>query len=239
MASTPRVALITGANKGIGLEIARQLGTQGIHVVVGARDLKKGEEAAAQLAREGVKATPVRLDVTVPDTIAPALALIDKQLGRLDILVNNAGVFLDRGVKPGELNPAVLRETLETNVVGVLALTRAALPMLRRSDAPRIVNVSSQLGSLSGVSKSGGMGAAAYQTSKAALNMLTVSLAHDLKATPIKVNSCCPGWCKTDMGGKDATRSAAQGAKTPVWLATLPADGPTGGFFADEKAMAW
>ncbi len=237
MTAATRVALITGANKGIGLEIARQLGKLGVHVVVGARDPKKGEEAAAQLAREGLKATPVRLDVTVPDTITPALALIEKHLGRLDILVNNAGVFLDRGVKPGELSPAVLRETLETNVVGVLALTRAALPMLRKSDAPRVVNVSSQLGSLSGVSKSGGMAAAAYQTSKAALNMLTISLAHDLKG--FKVNSCCPGWCKTDMGGQDATRTAAQGAQTPVWLATLPADGPTGGFFSDMKPMGW
>ncbi len=237
MASNARVALITGANKGIGLEIARQLGAQGVHVVVGARDARKGEEAAAQLAREGIKATAVRLDVTSPDTIAPALAAIDKQLARLDILVNNAGVFLDRGVKPSELSSAVLRETLETNVVGVLALTRAALPLLRMSDAPRIVNVSSQLGSLAGVSKSGGMGAAAYQTSKAALNMLTVSLAHELKG--IKVNTCCPGWCKTDMGGRDATRTASQGAQTPVWLATLPADGPTGGFFSDMKPAAW
>jgi NAD(P)-dependent dehydrogenase (short-subunit alcohol dehydrogenase family) len=238
-----RVALVTGANKGIGFEISRALARQGHTVVIGARDEGRGAKAAGQLREEGLDVHHVRLDVTDAASVAALPPFFEQRFGRLDVLVNNAGVYLDTATPPSGLPLAALRDTFETNVFGVLAVTQALLPLLRRSDAGRIVNLSSTLGSLTVMSDPkgpmAGVNSLAYQASKSALNMLTVTLAKELRGTPIKVNAACPGWVKTDMGGPNAPGTAEQGADTPTWLATLPADGPTGGFFNSRKPVPW
>ncbi len=236
------VALITGANKGIGLETARQLGSQGITVLIGARDAAKGEEAVSTLKAEGITAYPVTIDVTDTASIVAAAGKIDAQFGRLDILINNAGVLLDGGVPTSEVSDSLWRQSFETNVFGLINTTQAFLPLLRKSDAGRIVNLSSILGSTtyasdpaSPIGFATGTGAA-YAASKAAVNMYTVHLASELKDTPIKVNAVHPGWVKTEMGGEGAMMEIADGAKTSVQYATLPDGGPTGGYFHfDEK----
>lgn len=233
------VALVTGANKGIGFEIARQLARQGNTVLLGARDEMKGNAAAHRLRDEGLDVQFIKLDQTNHATIAAAVEQVGRRYGKLDILVNNAGVLIDKGVAPSALDADALRQTLETNVVGVAAVTRALLPLLRKAGAARIVNVSSSAGSLGQIAEGGMIFAPAYQISKAALNCFTVLLANELKDTPIKVNSACPGWVRTDMGGAEAPGTPEQGADTPVWLATLPAHGPTGGFFNSRKPVPW
>lgn len=231
------VALITGANKGIGLEIARQLGHLGVTVVVGSRDASRGEAAVQTLTAEGIDAHSVKLDVTRAEDIAALPAFFEK-IGRLDILVNNAGVLND-GAQPA--TPASLRDTLEANVVAPFAVTEALLPLLKASPAGRIVNQSSILGSLT-TNASGELPVhwllPAYSSSKAALNMLTVVAAAQLKDTPIKVNAAHPGSVKTDMNPA-GDLSLEEGAKTAVRLATLPADGPTGGFFHQGETLPW
>jgi NAD(P)-dependent dehydrogenase (short-subunit alcohol dehydrogenase family) len=237
------VALITGANKGIGFEIARKLGKQGITVLVGARDLDRGGAAVARLKAEGIDAHPVRLEVTDARSIEEARKFIEQRFGKLDILVNNAGVLPDQGKTASNVPLDLLRQVFDTNVFGVVAVTQALLPLIRKSPAGRIVNLSSSLGSLTLNSDPKGpmydTKLPAYNTSKAALNMLTVQFAYELRDTPIKVNSACPGWVKTDMGGPNAPGTAEEGADTPAWLATLPADGPTGGFFNSRKPVPW
>jgi NAD(P)-dependent dehydrogenase (short-subunit alcohol dehydrogenase family) len=241
--NTKRVALVTGANKGLGLATSRQLARQGITVALGVREEGRGADAARRLRDEGLDVHPVRLDVTDPATIEPLPRLLEDRFGRLDVLVNNAGVLLDRGTPPSDLDPEVLRQTFDANFFGAFAVTRALLPLLRRSEAGRIVNVSSILGSLTDAGDPGSPFATfvglAYQSSKAALNMLTVALAKELRGTRVKVNSADPGWVKTDMGSDAAPLSPEQGADTPVWLATLPADGPTGGFFSARQPAPW
>lgn len=235
--SDKRVALITGANKGIGFEIARQLGKQGLTVVVGARE-SKADTAAAKLKAEGIDARAVKLDVTNADDVAALPVYFEENFGRLDVLVNNAGILLDRS---GPVTPATLRSTYETNVIAPFAITQALLPLLKKSPAGRIVNHSSILGSLE-VNASGKVGdfaAPAYNSSKAALNMLTVLTAQDLKGTNVKINSAHPGWVKTEMGGEGAQLEIEDGAKTAVELATLPADGPTGGYFHMGQPIPW
>jgi NAD(P)-dependent dehydrogenase (short-subunit alcohol dehydrogenase family) len=240
---TKRVAFITGANKGIGFAIGKALARQGLTVVLGARDEAKGARAAGQLREEGLDIHHVRLDVTDPATIAALPGFFRERFGRLDVVVNNAGVLLDNNAKPSELAPALLRQTFATNLFGVFEVTQALLPLLRQAEAGRIVNVSSTLGSLTVTSDPhsplGDFQGMAYQASKAALNMLTVTLAKELRGTAIKVNAACPGWVKTDMGGAGAPLTPDQGADTPVWLATLPADGPTGGFFNSRQPVPW
>jgi NAD(P)-dependent dehydrogenase (short-subunit alcohol dehydrogenase family) len=234
--SEKKVALITGANKGLGLEIARQLGKQGITVVLGARG-DKAKKAAETLKKEGIDAHPLTLDVTKAADIAALPGYFEKTFGRLDILVNNAGVVLDT---EGD-HVDVLRRTFEVNVFAPYAITRALLPLLEKSPAGRVVNHSSILGSLESVS-SGGVGkwvVPAYSSSKAALNMLSVVMAQALKETKVKVNAAHPGWVKTDMGGQEAPMAVEDGAKTAVMLATLPADGPSGTFTHLGKEMAW
>lgn len=244
-AEAKKVALITGTNKGLGLETARQLGVQGIIVLMGARDLAKGEAAAATLKKEGIDARAIKLDVDHPADYAAVAKTIEKDFGVLDILVNNAGIFLDnRG--PNETSTTseeVLRKTFDTNFFAVVALTQALLPLLRKSKAGRIVNLSSILGSLTLHATKGSYvydaKTFAYNASKAALNSFTIHLAHELANTKIKVNSAHPGWVKTDMGGEGAMLEIVDGVKTSVQLATLPEDGPTGGYFHMGEALPW
>jgi len=236
--SKQRVALVTGANKGLGLEIARQLGAQGITVVLGARSVEKAQGAAQQLQTEGIDAHALQLDVTSAKDISALPNYFAEKFGGLDILVNNAGVVLDfEGDKTGD----VLRRTYETNVIGPYEITRVLLPLLKASPAGRIVNQSSILGSLAAISsgQGGSFAVPGYCSSKSALNMLTVIAALDLKGTNVKVNAAHPGWVKTDLGGKDALLDVKEGAKTAVTLATLPEDGPTGGYFHDGKTLPW
>lgn len=239
---TTGIALITGANKGIGLEIARQLGTQGITVLIGARDEKRGSVAAEKLQAENIDAHAVQLDVTNQQSIDAAAKYIESKFGKLDILVNNAGIAIDNA-PPSQLDMEILRRTYETNFFGVFAVTKAMLPLLHKSQAGRIVNTSSGLGSLTQNSDPNYEYAQikylAYNSSKTALNAMTVQFAHELKDTPIKVNSADPGYVATDINNNNGTRTVQQGASTPVRLATLPADGPTGSFFDDNGVVPW
>ncbi|HZY63599.1 MAG TPA: SDR family oxidoreductase [Edaphobacter sp.] len=240
-----KIALVTGANRGIGLETARQLGKQGITVLLAARDLAKAQTAVAELKKEGVDAQAVKLDINNPADYAAVAAKIENDFGRLDILVNNAGVFLDsRGPnETSKTSPEILRKTFDTNFFAVVALTQALLPLLNKSEAGRIVNLSSILGSLTLHATKGSYvydaKTFAYNASKAALNSFTIHLAHELAGTKIKVNSAHPGWVKTEMGGEGATLEIEDGAKTSVKLATLPDDGPTGGYFHLGETLPW
>jgi NAD(P)-dependent dehydrogenase (short-subunit alcohol dehydrogenase family) len=232
-----KVALITGANKGLGLEIARQLGQQGVAVVLGARQ-GKAEAPAAELRAQGLDARAVELEVTSAADIAALPRFFQNTFGRLDILVNNAGVQLDTDF---ETSPDILRQSFETNTIAPYAITQALLPLLRQAPAGRIVNQSSILGSLAtiGAGQGGSWATPGYTSSKAALNMLTVVLAQHLADSPIKVNAAHPGWVKTDLGGPGALLDVQEGAHTAVRLALLPADGPTGGYFHNEEQLPW
>ena len=237
-----RVAVVTGANKGIGLEIARQLGREGITVFLGARDALRGRAAAEKLRAEGVDARPLPLDVTDDASVSAAAASLEQSEGRLDILVNNAGIAIDDG-PPSRVSLDAVRRTYETNVFGVIRTTQALLPLLRRSDAGRIVNLSSGLGSLTRNSDPtwdyASVKFLAYNSSKTAVNAITVQFAYELRTTPIKVNAADPGYVATDMNRNQGVRSVEQGAATPVRLALLPADGPTGGYFNDDGPLPW
>jgi NAD(P)-dependent dehydrogenase (short-subunit alcohol dehydrogenase family) len=243
--SDKKVALVTGANKGIGFETARQLAAQGITVLLGARDAQRGEEAAKQLKAENLDVRFLRLDVNDTQTHEAARKFIEENFGRLDILVNNAGVSLDAQVPASQGTLEQWRGTFETNVFGTIALTQALLPLIKKSEAGRIVNVSSILGSLHWSSDpasdigSFAFSGTAYNASKSALNMFTVHLANELKDTPIKVNACHPGWVKTDMGGDNAPLDTTEGAKTSVTLATLPDEGFTGRYLHFDEDLPW
>ncbi|WP_330242570.1 SDR family oxidoreductase [Streptomyces sp. NBC_00525] len=238
-----KVALITGANKGIGFAIARQLGEQRITVLVGARDEVLGKQAAATLADEGITAVPVRLDVTDPASVAEAGREIERRFGRLDILVNNAGIAGGFTGTPGEATAADLREVYETNVFGVVTVTHTMLPLLRRSPAGRIVNLSSHVASLTLSSAPAGplasLNMIAYQSSKTALNAVTLAYAKELRDTPVKVNAALPGVVATDINGNRGYRSPAEGAGIAVRLATLDEDGPTGQCLSDDGPVPW
>jgi NAD(P)-dependent dehydrogenase (short-subunit alcohol dehydrogenase family) len=242
--SSKKIALITGANKGIGFETARQLGQQGITVLVGARDEAKASQAAEKLRKEAVDAHGIVIDVNDAASIKKAAAQIEREYERLDILVNNAGVMLDDDKKkPSEQSLEVWRKTFETNLFGLIATTQAMLPLLRKSDAGRIVNLSSILGSIQLHATPGSPvydnKVAAYNVSKSAVNAFTVQLAYELKDTPIKVNAAHPGWVKTEMGGEGATMEISDGAKTSVALATLGADGPNGAYMHMDETLPW
>lgn len=243
MSHTKKVALITGANKGLGYEISRQLGKLGITILVAARDKKRGLAAAEKLKTEGIDAHPVILDVTHEPSITRAATFIEQEYGRLDILINNAGLMPDMSLTAANTPPDILHTVFETNFFGPIAVAQGMLPLLRKSEAGRIVNMSSSLGSLTlasdPTSPMAEFKVLGYDASKTALNSFTVHLAWELRSTPIKVNSACPGWVKTDMGGENAPGTVEQGADTPVWLATLPADGPTGGFFNSRQQVPW
>lgn len=230
--------MITGANKGIGKEIARQLGEQGITVVLGARTLAKAQSAVDELKAAGIDAHAVELEVTNAKHISALPGFFQNKFGRLDILVNNAGVLYDFD---GDVTVDTFRRTYETNVFGPFAITKALLPLLKQSPAGRIVNHSSILGSLQMISSGAGGSFAvpAYTSSKAALNMLTVVQALELKDTNVKVNAAHPGWVKTAVGGENAPLDVTEGAKTAVELALLPDSGPTGGYFHAGKPLPW
>ncbi|WP_432102039.1 SDR family NAD(P)-dependent oxidoreductase [Streptomyces sp. bgisy091] len=240
------VALVTGANKGIGLETARQLAARGAVVALGSRDPDSGARAAETLAADGVVVHPVTLDVTDEESVAGAARAVQAAHGGLDILVNNAGRFT--GARAVDTTARVVREMFEVNVAGPVTVIHTFLPLLRRSVAPRIVNVSSTTASLtltsSGADLPGDASVRlAYTSSKAALNMLTVQYAAAFQADPglarIKVNSVSPGWTATAMNGFRAPRSVEQGARAVVALADIPDDGPTGGFYDEDGAVAW
>jgi NAD(P)-dependent dehydrogenase (short-subunit alcohol dehydrogenase family) len=238
-----RIALVTGANKGIGLEIARQLGKCGMTVYVAARDRGRGTAAVKKLQGEGLAARFVELDVLREETIRAAAATIEAAHGRLDVLVNNAGIA-DRGDgPPSRADLDAVRRTLLTNFVGPAAVAQAMLPLLRRSPAGPIVNVSSGLGSLAQNADPEWPSAWAkflgYSASKAALNMLTVQLAFELRDTPIKVNAADPGYTATDLNDHRGTQTVEEGAAEAVRLALLPADGPTGGYFSSAGPVPW
>ena len=240
MINAPPIAVVTGANRGIGFETCRQLATQGVRVVLTSRDPDKGRRAAETLSREGLDVIYHALDVTDPEAVERLAGFIERELGRLDVLVNNAGVFLDRGegVDSGLLsvfdaNVDLVRATMETNVYGPLRLCQTLVPLMRGRG--RVVNLSSGMGQLNEMNGC----CPGYRLSKTALNALTRILADELKDTRIKVNSVCPGWVRTDMGGPNADRDVVKGAETVVWLATLGDDGPTGGFFRDKQPIPW
>lgn len=240
---TDTIAFVTGANKGIGKEISRQLAAKGILVLMGARDPERGEKAAADLRAQRLPVEFIPIDVTSQPTVDKAAAEIERRHGRLDILVNNAGVALD-WVPGSELTVEALQKTFDTNVFGVFRVTKALLPLLKRSKHGRIVNLSSGLGSLTRNADPHNSLAVrnmllAYCASKAALNMITVQFANELKSVGIKVNSANPGFTATDMNRNRGSRTVEQGAAAPVRLALLPDEGPTAGVFSDDGPEPW
>lgn len=233
-----RTALVTGGNRGIGFETCRRLGRKGFRVILTARKADAGEKAAGSLKSEGIEVEFRRLDVTDVESIGDCASGVDREIGRLDVLVNNAGVMLDsskRGASIFQAEPETIRDSFDTNALGPLMVAKSLVPLMQRNGYGRIVNVSSGMGQLSEMDG----GYPGYRISKTALNAVTVILARELEGTNIKANSMCPGWVRTDMGGDKAPRSPEEGADTIVWLATLPDDGPSGGFFRDRQRISW
>jgi NAD(P)-dependent dehydrogenase (short-subunit alcohol dehydrogenase family) len=230
-----RVALVTGANRGVGLEVCRQLGAAGYAVVLTARDREKGARARELLRGEGLDVRFQALDVTDPAGATRAAAAVAGELGRVDALVNNAAIAIDARAALATLDLELLRRTLETNLVGALRCCQAFLPLMKAQEYGRIVNVSSGRGSFSRMAAGG----PSYRLSKTALNAATVILADELKETNVLVNAMTTGWVRTRLGGLKAPRTIAEGAETAVWLATLPDDGPRGKFFRDRQEFPW
>ena len=229
-----RIALVTGANRGIGLEVVRQLATEGMTVLLGARSLEKGEAAANQLKEDGLSVVACQLDVTKQADIESVANQISQDYGQLDILINNAGILYDTWQSATEADLAEVQQAFETNTLGPWRMVQTMLPLLKKSSHGRIVNVSSGAGSLQEM----GGSTPAYGISKAALNALTIKLAQNLSADRILVNAVCPGWVATDMGGSGG-RPVEEGGASVVWAALLPDDGPTGGFFRDGRPISW
>jgi NAD(P)-dependent dehydrogenase (short-subunit alcohol dehydrogenase family) len=227
-----RIALVSGGNRGIGLEVCRQLAGRGITVVMGSRDDEQGKAAAAGLPDSVV----VRLlDVTDPGSVERLSRSVEEEFGRLDILVNNAAISNDEGQRGVDADLDRVKEALEANLFGAWRLCEMAIPLMRRNGYGRIVNVSTGLAALEDM----GGGYPGYRVSKTALNVLTRILASELRGSGILVNAVNPGWVQTDMGGSGATRPVEEGAEALVWAATLPNNGPTGGFFRDRQPVAW
>jgi NAD(P)-dependent dehydrogenase (short-subunit alcohol dehydrogenase family) len=231
-----RVAIVTGANRGIGKEIARQLAPQGFRVIATSRDHAQGLQMVAELAGDSVAVSAFTLDVTDAVQRQQLFDYVRQEYGRCDVLVNNAGVALDKWVPGLETDLDVLRETMEVNVYGVLALSQLFVPLMKQNSYGRVVNLSSELASLSNIDMAGTL---AYRSSKAALNAVTCLLALEVAGDNVLINAAAPGWVATELGGYDAPRSTAEGAQTPVWLATLPDDGPRGGFYRDKEVYPW
>jgi NAD(P)-dependent dehydrogenase (short-subunit alcohol dehydrogenase family) len=235
-----RVVLVTGANRGIGREVVRQVVDAGDVALLSARNVDQAreqadmEDEAVAVAGHGGRVEVVPLDVTEPDSIKEAVQQVDERHGRIDVLVNNAAIHYDSWQRGITADLQVVEEAFQTNVLGAWRVTQAFLPLLRRSDHPRVVNVSSESGSLASM----GGGTPAYSVTKAALNALTRVLAAELRSEGVLVNAVCPGWTKTDMGGP-AGRPVAAGAASVMWAVDLPDDGPSGGFFRDGRALPW
>ena len=228
-----KTVLITGGNRGIGFETARQLTTRGFHVVIGARSEQHGQKAVRELARLG-KASLLVLDVSDSKSVASAASEFSS-IGHLDVLINNAGIYPDEGISVLTIAREQMVSTFQTNTFGALEMTQAFLPYLKKSPAARVINVSSGYGQLDGLSAN----VPSYCLSKLALNGVTIMLSEALKEHGIAVNSICPGWVRTDMGGSAATRSVEEGADTAVWLATEADHKLTGKFFRDRKEICW
>ncbi len=229
------IALVTGGNRGLGYETCRQLAAQGMKVILASRRPDAGENAAQVLRNDGLDVTARVLDVTNPQSVTALQGWVRAEFGRLDVLVNNAGIYPDEGVSVLDVSLATLQSALEVNTQGPFLLCKAFVPMMRDNDYGRVVNVSSGYGS---ITQMGGY-TAAYKMSKVALNALTRIVASEVRRYNIKVNAADPGWVSTDMGGRAAPRSVQQGADTIVWLATLPDNGPTNGFFYDRQPRMW
>ena len=234
------MAIVTGANRGIGLQIARELASREIRTVLCSRDLEKGKEAASKLALKKITVVPAQLDVTDQNSVDALARKVQSDFGRVDILVNNAGILIDdRLVEkvPSKANLDKVVATFRTNVVGPWRLCKAFVPLMRKNHYGRIVNVSSGSGTFESLADPSY--APAYSLSKTGLNGFTLMLATELRGTGILVNAVCPGWVRTDMGGRNAPRSVVEGADTAVWLAMLPENGPTGLLFRDRKQIQW
>ncbi|TAE58693.1 MAG: SDR family oxidoreductase [Nostocales cyanobacterium] len=238
MNSTKRIAVVTGANRGLGFEASRQLAKNGYHVILTSRDQTKGEKATQILQNEGLKITFHPLDVTSDESCQKLAEFIETEFGRLDVLINNAAIMIDSrdgGKSIFDAKIDTIKETMETNVYGVLRVTKALAPLMKKHKYGRIVNVSSTMGQLIHIET----GHPGYRISKTALNALTRILSNELQLNNILVNSVCPGWVKTDMGGDQAPRTVEQGVDTIIWLATLPDGSSTGNFFKDHQPIAW
>lgn len=246
MSQQNKIAFITGANRGIGFETAKKLGELGITVILGVRDVNKGEAAVKALQALGVQAKALHYDANLPSSAVAVRDAIAEQYGKLDILVNNAGILIEPLGGQNDsatVSPSILQNTFQTNVFSVIELTQTLLPLIQKSEAGRIVNLSSILGSQTLHSMPNSpidfAKAFAYNASKSTLNMYTIHLAHALKNTAIKVNAAHPGWVKTELGGENAPMEVADSYKTSVYLATLDADGPNGGFFHETETLPW
>ncbi len=232
----PKIAIVTGANRGLGLEIARQLMKEDVFVVAGSRDLAKGEAAVASIRGRRRNIVALQLDVNDTKSVRRFVEHVEKEHGAPTILVNNAGVFVESSfAKVTDTPTSAWRETFETNVFGAVRMCREVVPLMQKVRSGRIVNLSSGLGQMHQM----GEGSPAYRVSKAALNALTRTLAAEVASSGILVNSMSPGWVKTEMGGEEAPRSVEEGAETAVWLSLLPSNGPTGQFFRDRKPIPW
>ncbi len=227
-----RIALVTGSSRGIGHEVARQLAARGYRVVVTSRDAATVRRVAEKIGSQAVGHV---LDTAAAQSIDAIGRFVESEIGQLDVLVNNAAILLDEGKSIVDVEPGEFEETWRANTLGPFLITKRFVPLLRRSGHGRVVNVSSGAGQLSSMSSY----APSYSTAKAALNAITILFANALRKDRVLVNCADPGWVRTDMGGRSASRSVAQGADTIVWLATLPDDGPTGGFFRDRKRIDW
>ncbi len=232
MSKNERIALVSGGNRGIGLEICRQLADKGITVILGSRDEVSGRAAAEDLSGEVVVH---QLDVADEKSVGRLASFVEEEFGGLDILVNNAGISNDEGQRGVDADLDRVREAFEANLFGAWRLCEMAIPLMQRDGYGRIVNVSTGMAALEDM----GGGSPAYRVSKTALNALTRILASELRGSGILVNSVCPGWVQTDMGSSGAPRPVEEGADTPVWAATLPKGGPTGGFFRDRRPIPW
>jgi NAD(P)-dependent dehydrogenase (short-subunit alcohol dehydrogenase family) len=232
-----KIAVVTGANRGLGLAITRQLAEMGVHVVATTRDAALGEAMLQQLLAENLPVSTFTLEVTDAQACEALLSHVEQQYGRLDILVNNAGIAPDQWVSGFDLDIDMLREIMEVNLYSTLRLTQLFMPMMKAQGHGRIVNMSSELATISQCQMGGTIG---YRMSKAATNSMTVLLAQELKEFPdILINAAAPGWVNTELGGLDAPRTPEEGADTPVWLATLPEGGPSGGFYRDREVYPW
>jgi len=230
-----RVALVTGGNRGIGLEVCRQLAHLGMKVILGSRDLAKGVTAADELIAAGQSVAARQLDVASSQSIRECMNWVRRELGRLDVLVNNAGIMVEEDDADPVEELEIVRDTMQTNVYGPLLLSRLAVQIMKSRRYGRIVNLSSAMGSLNEM----GAGYIAYRLSKAGINVVTRVVAAESEGMGILVNSVDPGWVKTAMGGRGASRTVQKGAESVVWLATLQESGPTGGFFRDRKSIPW